>query len=220
MHPQNTENILAGPDIKPRTVGESQAKASWIINSAEEVGVAGPHTSPTTRWRSKSSPRMEPPGNQTPRQTPNSMAQNNPRRDETSRQNMERSQSTHQKPCQMAKLCEGPMFPWGMVGNYIYIWGMAFRRILIYDNITYKGKEGWYDLTLVYVCMVHCTKRYCVMGCLADHVVCKVSHDAVPFCTMNHTHAHQVRICHHDTDGVCTDTRCWTKPVILVKPWQ
>ena len=28
MHPQNTVNILAGPDIKPRTVGESQAKAN------------------------------------------------------------------------------------------------------------------------------------------------------------------------------------------------
>jgi hypothetical protein len=25
LHPQNTKNILAGPDIKPRTVGESQA---------------------------------------------------------------------------------------------------------------------------------------------------------------------------------------------------
>jgi hypothetical protein len=28
VHPQNTENILAGPDIKPRTVGESQANAN------------------------------------------------------------------------------------------------------------------------------------------------------------------------------------------------
>jgi hypothetical protein len=28
MHPQNTENILAGPDIKPRTVGKSQAKGN------------------------------------------------------------------------------------------------------------------------------------------------------------------------------------------------
>jgi len=28
MHPQNTENILAGTDIKPRTAGESQAKAN------------------------------------------------------------------------------------------------------------------------------------------------------------------------------------------------
>jgi hypothetical protein len=43
--------------------------------------VAGPQTSPTTRWHSKSSPRMEPPGNHTPRQTPNNMAQNNPPRD-------------------------------------------------------------------------------------------------------------------------------------------
>jgi hypothetical protein len=50
MYPQNTKNILAGPDIKPRTVGESQTKANWTWNSAEEVGVAGPHTSPTTRW--------------------------------------------------------------------------------------------------------------------------------------------------------------------------
>ena len=74
MHPQNTENILPGPDIRPRTVGESQAKASWIRNSAEEVGVAGPHTSPTTRWHSKSSPKLEPPGNQ----TPNNMEQKNP----------------------------------------------------------------------------------------------------------------------------------------------
>jgi hypothetical protein len=23
------------------------------------------------------------------------------------------------KPCQMAKLCEGPMFPWGMMGNCV-----------------------------------------------------------------------------------------------------
>jgi len=28
MQTQNTENILAGPDIKARTVGESQAKAN------------------------------------------------------------------------------------------------------------------------------------------------------------------------------------------------
>jgi len=38
MHLQNTENILAGPDNKPRTVAESQAKANWIRNLAEEVG--------------------------------------------------------------------------------------------------------------------------------------------------------------------------------------
>jgi hypothetical protein len=30
MYPQNTKNILAGPDIKPRTVGDSQAKANRI----------------------------------------------------------------------------------------------------------------------------------------------------------------------------------------------
>jgi hypothetical protein len=28
LAPQNTKNILAGPDIKPRTVGEGQAKAN------------------------------------------------------------------------------------------------------------------------------------------------------------------------------------------------
>jgi len=55
MFPQNTENILAGQDMKLRTVGESYAKANQTRNSAEEVGVAGPHTSPTTRWYSKSS---------------------------------------------------------------------------------------------------------------------------------------------------------------------
>jgi hypothetical protein len=43
MHSQNIEDILAGPDIKQRTVGESQAKANRTRNSAEEVGVAG-HT--------------------------------------------------------------------------------------------------------------------------------------------------------------------------------
>ena len=69
---------------------------------------------------SKSSYRMDPSGNQIPRQTPNNMAQNNPWRDQISRQNMEWSQSTRQKPCQMAKLCEGPMFPWGKTGNYYY----------------------------------------------------------------------------------------------------
>jgi hypothetical protein len=30
MYPQNTKNILAGRDIKPGTVGESQAKANRI----------------------------------------------------------------------------------------------------------------------------------------------------------------------------------------------
>ena len=36
---------------------------------------------------------------------------------------LERSQSTRQNPCQMAKLCEGCMFPWGMMGKiYIYIY--------------------------------------------------------------------------------------------------
>ena len=63
-------------------------------------------------------------------------------------------------------------------------------------------------LTLVYVCMDHCAKRYFVMGYLADHVVCKVSHDTIPLCTMNHTHAHQVGICRHDTDNVCGDACC------------
>ena len=38
MHPQNNENILAGPDIKSRTLGESYAKANRTRNSAEEVG--------------------------------------------------------------------------------------------------------------------------------------------------------------------------------------
>jgi hypothetical protein len=33
---------------------------------------------------------------------------------------MERSQSTRQESCQMAKLCEGPMFPGGMMGHYYY----------------------------------------------------------------------------------------------------
>ena len=51
-----------------KNCGESQAKAIWIGNLAQEVGVAGSHTSPTTRWHSKSSPRMEPLGNQTPEQ--------------------------------------------------------------------------------------------------------------------------------------------------------
>ena len=41
-------------------------------------GVAGIHTSPTTRRHNKSSFRMESSGNQIPRQTPNNMAQNNP----------------------------------------------------------------------------------------------------------------------------------------------
>jgi hypothetical protein len=38
MHSQNIEDILAGPDIKQRTVGESQAKVNRTRNSAEEVG--------------------------------------------------------------------------------------------------------------------------------------------------------------------------------------
>jgi hypothetical protein len=83
--------------------------------------MAGPHTSPTSRWHSKSSPGMEPSRAQIPRPSPNNMAQNNPRRDKASRQNMEWSQCTSQKSSQMAKLCEGPMFPRGMKGNYIYI---------------------------------------------------------------------------------------------------
>jgi len=78
------------------------------------------HTLPTTRRHSKNSYRMESSRNQIPRQTPNNMVQNNPWRNQTSRQNMEWSQSTRQKPCQMDKLCEGPMFPWGMMGNYYY----------------------------------------------------------------------------------------------------
>jgi hypothetical protein len=62
--------IIRHPDIKPRTVGESQAKANWIRNSVEEVGVAGPHTLLTTRWHSKSSPRMEPPSEPDPKADP------------------------------------------------------------------------------------------------------------------------------------------------------
>jgi len=38
-------------------------------------------------------------------------------------------------------------------------------------------------------------------------------------CTVNHTQAHQVRICRHNTDNVCTDTHSWTRPVILAKLW-
>jgi hypothetical protein len=63
MHPQNTENILAGPDIKPRTVGKSQAKGNWIRNSAEEEwGGWATHTSPTTRWHRKAALEWNPQG--------------------------------------------------------------------------------------------------------------------------------------------------------------
>ena len=44
---------------------------------------------------------------------------------------MERSQSTRQKPCQMVKLCEGPMFPWGMMGKKIYIYINCWSRIIL-----------------------------------------------------------------------------------------
>ena len=37
-----------------------QAKANWIRNLAEEVGVAWSHTLPNTRWHRKRSPWMEP----------------------------------------------------------------------------------------------------------------------------------------------------------------
>jgi hypothetical protein len=89
MHSLNIEDILAGPDIKQITVGESQAKANRTRNSAEEEGVAAPHTSLTSRRHSKSSPGMEPSRIQITRSSPNNMAQNNPRRDQASRQNME-----------------------------------------------------------------------------------------------------------------------------------
>jgi hypothetical protein len=125
MHSQNIEDILAGPDIKQRTVGESQAKANRTRNSPEEVEVAGPHTSPTSRRHNKSSPGMEPPRIQITRPSPNNMAQNNPRRDQALRQNMEWSQSTSQKSSQMAILREGPMFPRGMKGNYIYTYNIT-----------------------------------------------------------------------------------------------
>jgi hypothetical protein len=93
--------------------------------------VAGPHTSPISRRHSKSSPGMEPSRIQIMRPSPNNMAQNNPRRDQASRQNMQWSQSTGQKSSQMAKRFEGPMFPRGMKGNYIYI----YIYIYIYDFI-------------------------------------------------------------------------------------
>jgi hypothetical protein len=89
MYLQNIEDILAGRDIKQRTVGESQIKASRTRNLKEEVGEAGPHTSPTSRRHSKSSPGMEPPRIQIPTLTTCNMAQNNPRRDQAARQNME-----------------------------------------------------------------------------------------------------------------------------------
>jgi hypothetical protein len=40
MHSQNIEDILAGPDIKQRTVGESQAKANRtsLLQAAEVYG--------------------------------------------------------------------------------------------------------------------------------------------------------------------------------------
>jgi hypothetical protein len=59
--------------------------------------VAGPHTSPTFRRHSKSSLGMEPSRMQITRPSPNNMAQNNPWRDQASRQNVEWSQSTSQK---------------------------------------------------------------------------------------------------------------------------
>jgi hypothetical protein len=89
MYSQNIEDILAGADIKQRTVGESQTKASRTRNSTEEVAVAGPHISPTSRRHSKSSTGMEPSRIQITRPTPNNMAENNPRRDQAARQNME-----------------------------------------------------------------------------------------------------------------------------------
>ena len=47
--------------------------------------------------------------------------------------------------------------------------------------------------------------RYTVCATAAVRVygsLCK----EVPRCTVNHTHAQQVRICRHNTDNVCTDT--------------
>jgi hypothetical protein len=44
---------------------------------------------------------------------------------------MERSQSTRQESCQMAKFCEGPMFPGGMMGHYYYYYYLSrrFRKL-------------------------------------------------------------------------------------------
>ena len=76
------------------------------------------------------------------------------------RKNMERSESTHQKPCQMAKLCEGPVFPWGMMGNYIYIYTHTYTYIHLFlrtllECIDYNpwqwSFKGWYILQLCIV---------------------------------------------------------------------
>ena len=127
-------------------------------NSAEEVGVAGTHTSSTTRRHSKSSYRMEPSGNQTSGQTPNNMAQNNPWRDQTSRQNMEWNQSTRQKPCQMAQLCEGPMFPWGMTGNYYLLLlsaSMSSATIIIIIRVTHEcGRKYFLHQPWCFFCII------------------------------------------------------------------
>jgi len=44
--------------------------------------------------------------------------------------------------------------------------------------------------------------------CPVPHFISQVTPMVYTLCTVNHTHAHQVRICHHNTDNVCTDTHC------------
>jgi len=67
--------------------------------------------------------------------------------------------------------------------------------ILVTLNAAYS------DLVCVCVCMcmVHCAKEYSIAQWT--------------------THAHQVIICCHDTDNVCTDMHSWTRLVILAKLW-
>ena len=75
------------------------------------------------------------------------------------------------------------------------------------DGTDFVGVMAAYS-DLVCVCVVHCAKRHSLH-----------SEPNTPPCTVNHTHAHQVRICRHNTDNVCTDTHCWTRLVILAKNW-
>jgi hypothetical protein len=62
---------------------------------------------------------------------------------------MECSQSTRQESCQMEKLCEGPMFPGGMMGHYYYYYYLCMaKRSLLSERPSYSYN--------IYICVCVC----------------------------------------------------------------
>ena len=108
------------------------------------------------------------------------------------------------------------------------------NRLIVKNKLTYKSRSnmfrftqepssGSYDQCLAKITsLVQLYLSVQTLSVLWQHIptwcACTQCKEVLLY-TVNHTHAHQVTICCHNTDNVCTDKYSWTRLVILAKHW-